>query len=69
MISKTEGNRPFCTPSIACQDVIEQACHLEKAPSLPGPVSADDHAAEPLPDNKEMKDCCSLMLLYFELDF
>jgi hypothetical protein len=43
---------------------MEQVCHLGKAPSLPGLVSADDHAAEPFPDNKEMKDCCSLTLVF-----
>lgn len=68
MTSKTGDNRPCCAPSITCQDVKEQASHLGKAPSLPGPVGSDDRAAEPFPNNKEMKDCCSLMLQYFELD-
>ena len=67
--SKTGDNRPCCAPSITCQDVNEKARRLGKAPSLPGPVGADDGAAEPFPNNKEMKDFCSLMLQHFELDF
>lgn len=66
--SKTCGNRACCAPSITYQGVNEQVRHLGKAPSIPGPVSVDNHAAEPFPNNKETKDCCSLMLLCCEVD-